>query len=332
MDGAVEPIPSGKTEGPIASGRARMTLRRLGILIAAALGAWLAIILGLHFGQIRHDRLDYSIEASFPSGKPFVPGEIYATTLAAIVDHELHSGFGWRPNDLFLWGPTVMADNNADRQIGIIMAVRETMRVFKDHLTKISSNEYDQNLVIADTDFRNDPYKWILPSAESKYDDGVQHLRMYVAGLQSSPPKSSPLNQRNIELIRLFQAWTDLLGDGHAMLYRVEQPDGSPIYPWVDDDYFYHAQGYAHVMYYMLQAVIREYTPTERSRPVILALMNDALDPLQRAATLKPLVVLDGAPDGIFANHRKNLDAYISEARQKMYSIREELSGNLSDP
>jgi hypothetical protein len=35
--------------------------------------------------------------------------------------------------------------------------------------------------------------------------------------------------------------------------------------------------------------------------------------------------VLDGAPDGIFANHRRNLDGYISEARQKMYSIREEL-------
>jgi len=35
--------------------------------------------------------------------------------------------------------------------------------------------------------------------------------------------------------------------------------------------------------------------------------------------------VLDGSPDGIFANHRRNLDTYISEARQKLYSIREEL-------
>jgi hypothetical protein len=36
--------------------------------------------------------------------------------------------------------------------------------------------------------------------------------------------------------------------------------------------------------------------------------------------------VLDGAPDGIFANSRRNLDAYINEARQKIYSIREELA------
>jgi hypothetical protein len=40
---------------------------------------------------------------------------------------------------------------------------------------------------------------------------------------------------------------------------------------------------------------------------------------------LKPVVILNGGPEGLFANHRRNLDAYITEARQKMYSIREEL-------
>jgi len=43
------------------------------------------------------------------------------------------------------------------------------------------------------------------------------------------------------------------------------------------------------------------------------------------AARLKPLIVFDGRSDGLLANHRRNLDAYITEARQKMYSIREEL-------
>jgi primosomal protein N'' len=40
---------------------------------------------------------------------------------------------------------------------------------------------------------------------------------------------------------------------------------------------------------------------------------------------LKPLIVLDGGPDKVFANHRRNLSTYLNEARQKMYSIREEL-------
>jgi hypothetical protein len=48
-------------------------------------------------------------------------------------------------------------------------------------------------------------------------------------------------------------------------------------------------------------------------------------DSLGKAAALKPLVVLDGSPSGLFANHRRNLDIYIVDARQLIYSIREEL-------
>ncbi|MGA2410130.1 MAG: DUF2333 family protein [Candidatus Binataceae bacterium] len=303
-----------------------MTLKRAGILAGIAIAAWLAIIIGLHFGQIHHDHLKFAVETEFPHNQPFIPGEIYAATLAEIVDHELNTGFGWRPNDLFIWGPYLMADNNANRQIGIIMAVRESTRVFKDDLTKISSNEYDPNLVIADTDFRNDAQKWILPSAESKYADGVRHLRMYIAGLHANPETSRELNQRNVELVTLFEAWTDLLGDAHAMLYMPVNPDGSSIRPWQDDNYFYHAQGYAHVMYYLMLAIKREYHQSQTIKPVIGQLFDETIIPLQAAAMLKPIIVLNGAPDGIFANHRRNLDSYISEARQKMFSIRDELA------
>lgn len=302
-----------------------MSPRKFAIVAAIVLASFILINLGLHFGQKRHDRLDYSVNQAFPPDKPFVPGEIYATTLAAIMENELNGGFGWRPNDFFLWSMHVMADNNANRQLGIIMAVRETMRVFKDHLTKVSSNEYDPNLVIADTDFRNAAQKWILPSAESKYRDGVWHLRLYVAGLHANPETSRELNQRNVELVRLLQSWGDLLGDAHANLYRTRKDNGSAVHDWEVDDYFYHAQGYAHVMYYMMQAVKREYHQSLTTKPVLAQLFDDAIDPLGKAAVMKPLIVLDGAPDGIFANHRRNLDAYISEARQKIYSIREEL-------
>lgn len=297
----------------------------LGGLAGAAVVLLLALNLGLHFAQKVHDRLDYDIAQAFPPARPFVPGEIFATTLANIVEHELKGPFGWRPNDFLLWSPRLTADNNANRQLGIIMAVRETARVFKDHLTKVSSNDYDTNLVVADTDFRNDAERWILPSPEGKYRDGVKHLRAYVAGLHADPPSSRPLNQRNMELLRLLQAWTDLLGDAHANLYRTRKDDGSPVRAWDVDDYFYHAQGYAHVIYHMMQAVEREYHTSLTTKPVLKQLFDESIEPLGRAATLKPLVVLDGSPDGIFANHRKNLDAYISEARQKIYSIREEL-------
>jgi hypothetical protein len=303
-------------------GRKKTIAIAVGVLI---LIGWIGGGLALHFGQIRHNHLDYDIDAHFPANQPFRPGEIFASTLAAIMDHELHSTFGWRPNDFFLWGPKVLADNNADRQIGIIMAVRETTRIFKDHLTKVSSNEYDPNLVVADTDFRNDAERWILPAPETKYADGVAHLRAYVAGLHANPETSRELNQRSVEMVRLFQTWTDLLGDAHAKLYQTDSYGGKRIHSWDCDHLFYHAQGYAHVMFYMMKAIRREYAGQIKEDPVLATLCDEVTEALGKAATLKPLIVLNGRPDGIFANHRRNLDTYIAEARQKMYSIREEI-------
>src|SRR5204862_5032322 len=119
--------------------------------------------------QKRHDHLPYDVATSFPASRALAGGEVFATTTAEIMEHELDGTTGWRPNDFFLWGPGLWADNNSNRQLGILQALRESMRVFKDHLTKVSSDEFDPNLVQADTAFRNDAYKLLLPSAESKY-------------------------------------------------------------------------------------------------------------------------------------------------------------------
>jgi hypothetical protein len=306
---------SGRREG----GNAALVV----IVVLAALG--LSVPLVLHFTQKAHDRLPVEVLAEYPPGRPFVHGEIYASTLAAIMDHELRDGTGWRPNDFVLWGPEVLADNNANRQRGIILAVRESLRVLKDHLTKVSSTEYDPNLLLADNAFRNDENRFMLPSAESKFRDGVAALRRYVDGLRTTPPHSKPIEGRNVELIRLVQSWGDLLGDAHANLFKDRESDGSRVKPWRTDDYFYHAQGVAHVMHHLALALQAEYRQDLTGRPAVQTLLQDVADSLGQAAAMKPLVVLDGAADGIFANHRRNLDAYLVDARQKLYSIREEL-------
>jgi hypothetical protein len=298
----------------------RRGARWLIALITALVLATVVVPLVIHFGQKRHDVLPFDVTRAFPADRPLVGGEAFASTAAALMDHELSGFTGWRPNDFPLWGPGLWADNNANRQRGIILALRESVRVFKDHLTKVSSNEYDPNLVAADTAFRNDAEKFWLPSAESKFRAGVRYLQAYVEGLKTEPPRSRPIVQRNIELIRLCQAWNDLLGDAHASLFA--QPDST----WHTDDAFYRAQGVAHVIGHLAAAVGREYRREfYEVKPVVGTMLDDVIAALSQAAVMKPLVVLDGAPDGILANHRRNLDAYITEARQKIYSIREEL-------
>jgi hypothetical protein len=279
----------------------------------------------LHVTQKGHDVLPFSIAATFPEGKPVVRGEIFATTIVELVEHELDGATGWRPNDFVLWGPTLWADNNANRQLGIILAVRESTRVLKDHLTKVSSSEYDPNLVVADTAFRNDMQRLWLPSAESKLREGVRALRAYIDGLHTTPPHSKPITGRNMELIRLLQAWGDLLGDAHASLFKETEADGSPVAITRTDDYYYHAQGVAHALHHLALAVQREYADDFLNRPELRQLVQEVADALGAAAASKPLIVLDGGPAGLFANHRRNLDAAVVDARQKLYSIREEL-------
>jgi len=297
--------------------------------IALAGAAALVLVLAgsglvLHFMQKSHNHLDFSVEETFPEGVSAMPGEIVAYTLLEVMAHELNAPFGWRPNDVFLWGPWILADNNANRQIGIIQGVRETNRVFRDNLTKLSSDEYDTNLRHAETMFRNDETKLMLPSAEKQFSRGVRALESYIAGLHTEPPRSRPLNMRNVELIKLFEAWAGLLGDAHANLYRTRKPDGSPVTFWDTDNYFYQAQGNAVVMFYMLQALEREYEKQLSSS--VRKLFHEVEEALEVAATLKPVIVLDGSPEGITANSRRNLDAFVSEARDKMFSIIEELS------
>lgn len=278
----------------------------------------------LHFGQRRHNQLPFDVSTAYPPEAPIVGGEVFAATLAAIVEHEL-SGTGWRPNDFILWGPTLWADNNSNRQLGIILAVRESARAFKDHMTKVSSDQYDPNLVEAETTFRNDEFKLWFPAAETRYKQGVEALRRYVAGLQTTPPTSRVLNRRNVELIKLFQSWGDMLGDAHAMLFKSHESDGSVVPIWRTDDYFYHAQGVAHALHHLTLALKREYAIDLVNRPTLSTLLDEVAATLGQAALLKPVMVLNGGSAGLFANHRRNLDGYIVEARQKIYSLREEL-------
>ena len=79
------------------------------------------------------------------------------------------------------------------------------------------------------------------------------------------------------------------------------------------------------MLHHLARAVGREYATEFGQRPILHTLLDEVSVALGRAAEMKPFVVLDGGPESVFANHRRNLDAHVTEARQKIYSIREEL-------
>ena len=306
----------------------RLSLRWLRRLLVSRVGVclllWLAAVVGLHLGQRRHDELRLDLAGLFPVGEPVPAGAVLATTLAMLVHHELHDGFGWRPNDFVLWGPALWADNNANRQLGIIAAVRVTLAVMMDDLTKAASDPVDEHLGHADTAFQTDPGRFWSPSAESRYEEGVQQLAAYVRGLGPALGVSRPITPQHDGLPHLVAAWAALLAKAHVDLYR-DDARPRPLRPWEDDDVFYRAQGYAHVLAHCTRALQREYAPRLAKDPGLAALFERAAVTLHDAATMKPFVVLDGGPESLLANHRRNLDAALADARQTLESIRDTL-------
>jgi len=299
----------------------RLLWNRWGVLLLL----WLAAVVGLHVGQRRHDVLPLDLAGLFPVGQPVPQGAVLATTLATIVDHELHDAFGWRPNDFVLWGPTLWADNNANRQLGIIEAVRVTLAVMMDDLTKAESDPVDANLGHADSAFQTDPRRLWSPNAESSYQSGIQALVLYVRGLGPALGTSKPFTQQHDGLPHLVAAWATLLAKAHVDLYRDDLRE-RPLRPWETDDVFYRAQGYAHVLAYCTQALEHEYAQRLAKQPALADLFAHAEASLLAAATMKPFVVLDGGPESMIANHRRNLDGVLSDARQTLEAIRDKLT------
>ena len=165
----------------------------------------------------------------------------------------------------------------------------------------------------------------IIRAAESRYTEGINALALYVRGLGHALATSKPFTQQHDGLPHLAAAWAALLAKAHVDLYR-DDLRAQPLRPWETDDVFYRAQGYAHVLANCTRALQREYAQRLVTEPDLAALVERAAVTLHEAATMKPLVVLDGGPESPFASHRRNLDAALADARQTLEAIRDKLT------
>ena len=244
--------------------------------------------------------LPFDVDAAYPPDKTLVGGEAFASTAAAIMDHELHGGTGWRPNDFILWGPAIgrrqQRQPPARHHPG---AARERARV---------QGPPDQDLVER---VRPQPGRGRRPASATTRPSsgcrrrravlrgGVEALNRYVAGLEKTPPTSQaaqPAQRRADPSVPEPGPTCSATRTPTCSRSASRTAAASPI--WHTDDYFYHAQGMAHVMYHLGRALQREYADRARQPAAPVQVLDEVIDALGRAAVLKPLIVLDGGPDG----------------------------------
>jgi hypothetical protein len=241
----------------------------------------------------------------------------------------------WLPNDCF-W-PTAFLDNMPNFQIGELEVVRYNIRVLRDNLSRMrTTDKLDPSVEAAFTALSNDPYKWWFPSAESKWKEAAKNLAVFHQNLLTGASNFYP---RADNLVELLNQYASLMGGVNTRLINAphdvnkvlavdgEDKDMPKAPQMVDvniswfhiDDNFYYAQGVAYALYESFKAIRIDFLDVLTDKNS-LKLVDKIIENLRRCY-FEPVIVLNGAPGGIFANHSLNLSGVFNDARQKVNSL-----------
>jgi hypothetical protein len=260
-----------------------------------------------------------------------VHGAYFVRTNLALVNYMTTN---WMPNDVF-W-PTVFLDNMPHFQIGLLEVVRYNVRVLRDNLSRMrTTDKLDPDAEAAFTALSNDPYKWWFPSAESKWKVANTHLNSFYGNLVSG---KSHFYARADNLVELLNQYLSLMGGVNTRLINAprdikttlaveeEKDQAGPKtlvdidIPWRQiDDNFYYAQGVAYALYESFKAIRSDFIDVLTDKNSV-QLVDKILEVLGRSQ-FEPLIVFNGDPDSIFANHSLNLSGVFNDARQKINSL-----------
>lgn len=261
-----------------------------------------------------------------------VPGVAFITTNELLI-RQMHKN--WLPNDLF-W-PTALLDNMPNFQLGELEVVRYNVRVLRDNLSRMrTTDKLDPFAEAAFTSLSNDPLKWWFPSYESKLKQAADNLQVFSNNLRVGKSFFYPRADNLAELLRQYAS---LMGGVNTRLINaprdlsqalnVEATPGRSSgstqlvninIPWYKiDDNFYYAQGVAYALRESFKAIRIDFLAVLKDKNSV-KMVDKILESLDRC-DFEPLIVFNGDPDSIFANHSMNLSGMFNDARQKINSL-----------
>ena len=323
----------------------RMSWRVRGALLLLALG--LVTVLALMYWWDREpDRFDVLTNArehSLEREEKMVVGTVTATTLIRVATTLLEKRGGYLANDIL--PPGVVMDNIPEWEKGVVLQVRDLAQALRNDISRSQSQSVeDPDLREALNRFSAERGKWIFPSAESQYRDGVGHLEGYLqrlgddeidsaqffaradnlaAYLQLVEKQLGSISQRLSTSVGQERLNTDLAGDPAAEQRAPAPAERTLRTPWLKiDNVFYEARGSTWALLHFLQAVEHDFSLVLRDKNAQVSLAQIIREMEQTQVPLFSPVVLNGSPYGMFANHSLVMANYVSRANAAMIDLR----------
>ena len=284
----------------------------------------LGVILYYAFGMVIVHKVNDD-----PDFKPLVTqsGSSHAVSLAvALIDREVNSN-SWVANDPFFM-PGYFLDNMPNYQQGIIYAVSRFVLELTDQIGRSrGSSEVDRDLDKASGLLKYPGTIWIFDfstsiaptaSSESQYRSAQRSLISYNQRLAKGEAK---FERRADNLQGTLMRFTADLGSNSAIIDDHLAKAGQWGIDTKADDIFYSAKGRLYAYYLILRDLGKDFESVNKSRELSPS-WSLMLDSLKQAASMDPIVVINGKPDGFIGpSHLAALGFYLLRARTQLREI-----------
>ncbi len=306
-------------QGPGASGRGmRRRLLRYGFR------ALLAVIVLYHpVGMVVMHRIGDDTRLTVRAE----PGSSRAVAIAAALIKREVVEHSWTPNDPFVY-PTWALDNLPNFQVGIRDALGRFAIEMADKIGRTrGSSVVDPDLEDAMGKLRYSPFTWawdptvsIWPtsSTEAQYRAAMRSLLRYNRQLAEG---KATFDRRADNLQTLIDRVNADIGSDSARIAARVEKFGGIFFDTRSDDLFYRTKGRVYGHYMILREIGKDFGGILEERQA-QKVWERMIESLRRAAILRPLIVRNGSPDGMFQpNHLTAQGFYLLRARTQLKEV-----------
>jgi hypothetical protein len=287
----------------------------------------LIILLLIYYvgGMLWLSKVDDGIAFGLPSTAP-EGGSLAVAVAADLIEREIET-HRWVANDPFFM-PGAMLDNMPNYQQGIITALFRFASELRDEIARTrgsSSEDPDAKTAASYLSYGGDIWIFnfdvsLAPTApsEKQYREGMRALRRYNERLAND---ETIFEARADNLQTMLDRFTSDIGSSSAAIDRHLTERSGWMPDFTGDDLFYANKGRLYAYFLLMRALEVDFAKVIAERDLGNA-WRLTLDSLRDAATLQPLVILNGSPDSqLLPSHLAAQGFYLLRARTQLKEI-----------
>jgi hypothetical protein len=323
----------------------RRSLRAYGLLVA--LGVYAIAVLALMWWWDEEpapfNARERALAHAEAHGHRIVPGTITTATLIEVANTLLDKRGGYLANDIA--PPGVLMDNIPNWEHGVILQVRDLSLAMRNQFSRSQSQSVEDNdLRDAFNFFSYKHQRWLLPSSESQYRNGIEKTEAFLMRLGDTDESNAQfyaradnlteylelvnkrlgsLSQRLSASVGQVRLNTDLAGDPNAQQSTPGPEQQLVKTPWLEiDDVFYEARGTTWALLHLLHAIEQDFEPVLQDKNALVSLRQVIRELEESQAAVWAPVILNGSQYGLFANHSLVMANYVSRANAATLDLR----------